>query len=180
MKRNTDEKIWEWFLILEDYKRSGMPQTDYCRKFGYPKENFIIMIRRIYFKKENELEYKKNIDLVKKYHSSGMSRPAFCKANNVKQHIITDGVSHLNYKKVIDLMKVAKGYKDNEPQMKFISVPNPVNIAVNHPQSFHQEAEVIEEPNSIELKISKGIHVTLDPKFPSEKLIKVIEFLKGL
>jgi hypothetical protein len=178
MLRNAKEEIYEWYLILEDYRESGMNSGQYCRANNLNKTKLTNMIWRIDFKKYTDpLAYQNIVNLALEYIDSGKTRLNFCKEKKIMPERLSEAVTHLKYLDTIEEMKNRQP-KTKEDKMQFIPVHNPgptMEIA-----EHHQEQEFIEEQNSIELTISKGIKVIVDPKVGSDKLIKIIELLKDL
>lgn len=173
MRRNGDDLVWEWYLIIEDFKKSGLKARKYSIKNNLNHQKFCNFLFRIVYKSHTNPEWYKNmVTIVRKYMETGGSRDDFAKNNGINRTHLCQMVTHLNYVDLIEDLKYKKGLKN----MNFIEVQNPTpkkEIIVSEP-------EVIDARNDIELIISKGIRVIIAPGIESMKIIKIIELLKDL
>lgn len=171
IKKDHDE-IWYWHLKVEEFKKLGMGQKEYCDAHELDYKRFCNMYYRIDYKRSRDPElYAKLVATTRKYLSSGAPASKFARANDIHPRILSETVTHLGYIDIIESMKKSK----EEKPMQFIHVP-----VVNLPYIPPKEQEVVEKQNDLEIIIAKGVKVSISPNIDSMKIIKIIEFLKDL
>lgn len=177
MIKKSPKEIWFWYERIEDFRKSGMTAKSYCNVNEIEYKRLNNMIYRIDYKKYSDpVEYKKLMQLGRKFKTSEMGPTQFSKAHDIPVRIMGEVVTHMNYLEIIEKVKQEKA----ENRMKFIEVsPPPVSHAIES-ISKPEEAEVIEKQNDLEIIISKGVKVSISPNIDSMKIIKIIELLKDL
>lgn len=174
IKKDHDE-IWYWYQKVEEFKTSGMKQKEYCEHYDVDYKKFCNMLYRIEYKRTSDPElYEKLIPVTRKYMASGAPASKFAKAHEIDIRLLSEMVTHLGYRDIIESMKEAK----KEKPMQFIQVPS-VQSAIARPP-IQPEHEVLEKQNDIEIMITKGVKVSISPNIDSMKIIKIIELLKDL
>lgn len=170
IKKDHDE-IWYWHQKIEEQRKSGMPQKEYCDEYEVDYKKFCNMRYRIEYKRETHPElYAKSVPIAKKYLKSGIPASKFAKENNIEVRILSELVTHLGYLDIIENIK-----NEKESPMNFIQVPSKESLPQTAPQ-----CELVEKQNDIELIITKGVKVSISPNIDSMKIIKIIELLKDL
>lgn len=167
IKRDHDE-IWYWYQKLEDAKKSHFPPKAYCTENRLDYKMFNNMKYRIEYKKDREPELYAQLEVkARKYMKSGIAASKFARENDVPIKFLSEMVTHLGYRDIIDKMK---GAEESKP-MQFIQVP----AVIAQPQQ-----ELLKKQNEVELIISAGVKVVVAPEVGADKLIRIIELLKDL
>jgi len=170
--KTSDADVWYWHELMEAFVLSGMKPKAYCDRHKIKYKDFTNKRYRILYKvKSNPKQYAIDTIIARKYMSSGQPAREFAKDNGIDFRILGQLVTHLGYLDIIERLKKEK--HQPEETMNFIQVPSFQKI-----QPVEQEA--LEKKNDIELTISSGVKVIVSPEVSSEKLIKIIEFLKDL
>ncbi len=193
----TDDDIWFWYSHHENIKKLNIGTAGYCRRFQIEYKKLINFKYRLVFKSEsNPVEYERLILEAQKFKESGLSKMTYCKTFGVVRFDLDDTVRHLRYKNKIDKLSKENALinfvepppapmKNKEQKMTFkkiamgeIPLPFvkeqemiPANIAM---------PEVLEKQNDIEITITKGVKVCIEPGIDSMKILKIIELLKDL
>lgn len=205
----TDETIKKWYEhvtnLLLDNKTSKRPAL-YARNNNLDYKNVRNWIYRFnpwYGKYIKQKE--REIYLYDLYVATDAHRDKFCAKHGISQHRLTIVGTHRNYierlnyiynddiphadlvlgKKVednsiIEIPKeVATSFKLFQPKQEIqpINIPEPVITNIRHENEPH---EVFEPKNEIELSMQKGVKVILSPETTTDKIVKIIEFLKEL
>jgi hypothetical protein len=196
----SDEDIWKWYQIIEDYKKEPPYVTgaQFCYQNNIDYKEFSNMKYRILFRSINDpIGYKVMMQMGDKYLQSGLSIRKFAEDNGLERSILTAVMTHKGYLEAIDRLIKEKA----EKPLEFVQIPNKVNIFSPKPELKEESdpvieqkmvsythnspvrtepAEVIEPRNDIELNITKGVKVIVSPNIDSMKIIKIIELLKDL
>lgn len=176
--KRTDEEIWYWYEKIEDYRKSGLPATLYCRSNNLDSKKFNNMRITIeYIKYSKPKIYEEYLPAARKYLESGGDINLICAEYNVDKYHLGNMTTHLRYLEVIEKMKKVKGETESKP-MSFIQVPPKSSVKVYTETPV--EPEVVEKQNELEIMITKGVKVSISPNIHSMKIIKIIELLKDL
>lgn len=175
------EEVWKWYLIVEDWKKSDLKQTQYCEKNNIPYRLFKNMYYRIEFRKRTDpREYERLLPIGREAMASPKSTAAFSRKVGIDRVVMNTVIMHLRWLDVIEEIKAEKGEQKEQivEEIKFIQVTPKTNI--DPVLQEQQEAEVIEPQNDIEISICKGVKVSIAPNIDAMKIIKIIELLKDL
>lgn len=172
--KRSKEEVWYWYQVMEEYQKSGLIQTNFCKENKIDYKVFCNMRFRIIYKRDSEPQlYKKLMDIGREYMSLGYAKGAneFAKKHGVNPRHLSEVATHMGY---LDMIEELKAEKEPAP-MKFVQVQHQGNL-----QRPVQEAEVVEKQNDIEIIITKGVKVSISPNIDTMKVIKIIELLKDL
>lgn len=198
----SDNEVWHWHKVFEDYEGSKLRACDYCRKNNIEYRKFNNMRRAFMHQREtNPMQYKLMMELANQCNASNLPVSIFAKKHNVDRRALAEVITHINYLKRVEHLKLTRDTVEVK-SMSFVAVPRaepripPVSTprppfnpeyaptprppVDPQPPSAAPEAEIVEEQNSIELFISKGVKVSVSPEVPAEKIIKIIQLLKDL
>lgn len=159
---------------MQDYQKSGVIQTQFCKANNIDYKVFCNMRFRIIYKRDSEPElYKKLMSLGREYMALGYSKGAaeYAQKHKVNPRHLSEVATHIGY---LDMIEELRAEKEPAP-MKFVQVQHQGNL-----QAPVQEPEIVEKQNDLEIIIAKGVKVSIAPNIDSMKIIKIIELLKDL
>jgi hypothetical protein len=180
----TDDEIKFWYDHYVNQIKTKKSKVTYCfqhnldvKKFNNWGLRFNPWISKFKDHKSRELE------LYDLYKSTNAPRKYFCTKHNIAMHRLTLVGTYHEY---LNRLKIILAESKNQvtiPEITFkpyIPSENHNIPSINEIKIMANETEIVPKSNDIELTITKGVKVILLPEFPSEKIIKVIEFLKEL
>jgi len=161
------ENIYHWYEIVNEYKKSGLSLELFskeknipCSKLSHYNHIFGFVGRQKSSVKNRILaacnEYDSKPNLTIKFISEKYS---------ISPSTIKTALADLKYTEIIEGVN-----KEKSEKMNFITI---------HPQEKKMEVEIISKKNDIELSIKEGIKIICSPEVSSEKIVMIIEFLKG-
>ena len=196
------EKLFEWFQHILGLLNSGESFTKYARENNLPLKEFKNFSNRLFHKNfTNPKDYERSIFHRERFVRSNLTNMDYCKANGIDKYYLHNINNHFSIWKRVEIELIKRGIdptqfeinpynrvEDRELSMNFIRVKkhkietsaNSVPIKQIQPIPYEQQEEYIKAKNDLEISISHGIKVLLPHDTDSEKMLKVINFLKEL
>jgi hypothetical protein len=175
----TKKEIIDWYNILQDFYKSNLSFTPYCKKNNISLP--IAYSRKTYIEAsfiKDEQTYQKYLNLVKEYDVSDWSFKDFISKHDLNKAIFEKMIRHLSYYKVIEEYKASK--EINTPRLKFIEVKQDNELKKEMAPIVSPIIEPEIKRKSMEILIDTDIKLILPAHTNTEKLIKIIDALKDL
>lgn len=154
----SEDEFWEWYLVLEGWKKSNLNIFQYSRTKGIEKNKLYNMNYVINYHANHEPEkFEEYKEIARKYLLSGMSAREAVDAYGINRNVLIKTSLYIRYQEIIE-----KKLKGEEGVMKFIAVPK-VFEPENAPAPTH-EPDVLKKQNDVELIISSGVKVVVSPE----------------
>lgn len=203
----TDSQLLHWYDLIMEFRskhpiRDGCKRipdmTKFCKRRGISAKKLQWLSFRFFYKEQyRPIEYKEDLETVRMYHESGLSKKEFCLQYNVKMSMLSAADMHLYYKARLEKQLSLRGaleYESVQPTKgvrHLLDALELQSIGVKKPPMQEKKSELatthlIENPkNDITIKNdvvlqTKGITMSIDSAFGHEKLIKILEFLESL
>jgi len=172
----TDDEIMHWYNHLLDWKTTNVSGKIYAERHNLNHKKLGNMGKALLScSYTNPKKYQKLISLGKEYLNGNEPLKDFCKKHQIEETVITNIATHIKY--LARIKEIMNKSEPVEPEpMSFIQVPKTTKMS----EPTSPEAEVVEKKNDIELIVDRNVKVILSPQIASEKIIKIIEFLKEL
>lgn len=174
-----------------NFEKGELTAKSYCEKYNLNLSQFNNNRHYIRYKSKEKYpgareEYEKEFNLIKQFLLSGKPRKTFSEESGIRKRLLQDLISHVDCVDTIERLVKERG----EPSMEFIPVVNapetdtakPVKGILSRRINLNQSLPhtITEEKNSLEIIVTEGIKVSIAPNIETTKIIKIIEFLKGL
>jgi GH15 family glucan-1,4-alpha-glucosidase len=199
------EKLFEWYQHIKIQLKSGMKLREYLIENNLPVKQFVNFSTRVLHKQfTNPRDYGRSISFREKFIRSNLTNHNFCKANGLNGYYLHSILTHFSTWSRIEIEMIKRGIdptqceinpfnrvQDRELSMNFIKVKNvksksmssimrSASLPATGPAEHQPQGEFIKPKNDLEISISHGIKVILPHDTDTEKMLKVINFLKEL
>lgn len=174
--RACSETVIKYYELLKEYEGfySNLSRFAKIKKVDYANITSYKAIFSFHLtNKERFEEYLKHIEKAKE---EGLTFQECARRNNLSIATMNTCLRNVRYRKIIEAYE-----KKEKKEMNFI----PVNQEEEKKEEKESDARVIVKDkvisaNSLELSVSNDIKVSVSKDVPTEKLIKIIDFLRGL
>lgn len=138
MIKTDPEIIWYWHERIEEYYKSGMKQTEFCKARELDYVVFCNMYYRIVYKKVSDPdEYARLVTIANLCKSSGLKNSRFAKEHGVHPRYLNEVFTHFGFLEIIEKMRKTK----ESQAMQFIQVPPSATPSSSPRSSSNREAE---------------------------------------
>lgn len=182
----SEDEIYNLYLNMQEYLK--VQHEISVNKFCIKKSVDLHSFKNFYYamhtmtKREDFNDLKK---LAIKWLGSKQKTYIFCQENNINKNQIMNMSKYLNYSKIINKMLGKDNMsQDTKEEIKFIAVerndPIPeIPILQNHIVPIDEGKNLSSDVNTIDITI-KNMKISFQDNLHSEKIIKIIQFLKDL
>ncbi len=164
-----DKEIYEWYKIIQECKQSGLSGIRFCKDRKIKRTRFAYFHSIFNFLETKEKDYAEKLKIAAHDYNESPGSMGFREIEekySLSKGHLKQTVSHLRY-----LEAVRRAEKTESKEMNFIPIQAPQKIT---------QPESATPKNDIELSIKQGVKVICSPDTSQEKIIAIIEFLKGL
>jgi len=182
--------------------------TKFCKRRRINAKQMQWFAFRFFYKEQyRPSEHKADLETVRMFHESGLSKKEFCRQHDVRISMLSAADMHLSYKarleKQLALRALGTGQQPQKSGIndlidsieKRVKDANKVKqMQTDDQQILSDEFKELLKPqcnamkkpkNNIAIQndivlLTKGISMTIDPNIGHEKLIKIFEFLERL
>lgn len=213
----TDDQLLHWYDLIMEFRtkhptRNGCKRspdmTKFCKRRGIDAKKMQWLAFRFFYKERNRpAEYKADLETVRMFHESGLSKKEFCEQYDVNMSMLSAADMHLSYKARLEKQLELRAVGTEQPQQKRgidnlmadiekilkdandakrMQAIDPQTISDEDKEIWKTPCNIAQSPkNDIAIQndivlLTKGISMTINPKIGQEKLIKIFEFLERL
>lgn len=189
-----DSDLLKWYELIEEQEQSNLSMPKFSESKEINHKIFRNMSYRISFMKYSKPKlYKQRMELAKEFIKDGLSLRSYCKKFGVLRKDLSPAVNHYRYiTRIEQLLKEesvtmeTKKHQEYEENINFIPIETkkeelPINPVVNNQLSYNPDEVAFKNVLS-ELKIifQEGISINIPSNIDTTKIIKIIDFLRGI
>ncbi len=198
----TPEEALSLYQMLINCHEERVSLTHFCKKSNLDYKIFSNFANAVlHCQLSNPKQYEKALTLRDNFINSNLKNQDFCLKYGIKRGFLDFINRHFSIWRRIELEMIKTGIdptlyehnpynrvNDRERHMNFVKVKNErsqsissiMRSAASPPFEPMPQGEYIKAKNDLEISISYGIKVTLPHDTDTEKMLKVINFLKEL